>query len=67
MSADFVKLIQTFAADLNATDREHQRLAKMMFKWLIAEPAVRAERSSMFRRSTRPPRPAQSAPHLISG
>ena len=63
MSADFVKLIQTFAADLNATNPEHQKLAWMMVKWLIIEPSVRAEQAKVSSR----PRPASSPPHLVNG
>ena len=66
MSADFVKLIQTFAADLNATNPEHQKLAWMMVKWLIAEPSVRSA-PLVARRLMRRPRPAQPAPHVVSG
>jgi hypothetical protein len=66
MSAGFVKVLQTFAIGLNASNPEHQEMARRMIKTLADEPPAQSK-PSVVRRSTQRPRPAQLAPHLVSG
>jgi hypothetical protein len=67
MSADFVTVLQSFTAGLNASNPEHQEWARQMIKGLANEPRRVCTYAVKRLSDIRHPRPARSAPHLVSG
>jgi hypothetical protein len=67
MSADFVSVLQSFATGLNASNPEHQEMARQMIKGLADEPRRLCTYAVKRLSDIRHPRPTQSAPHLVNG
>jgi hypothetical protein len=62
MATDFVRLLQIYITELNTLNSAHQKLARLMIKRLTEELDPQPKPSV-----ARRPRPARSAPHVVSG
>jgi len=62
MATDFVRLLQIYITELNTLNSAHQKLARLMIKRLTKELDPQPKPSV-----ARRPRPARSAPHVVSG
>jgi hypothetical protein len=62
MATDFVRLLQIYITELNTFSSAHQNLARLMIKRLTEELDPQPKPSV-----ARRPRPARSAPHVVSG